>query len=228
MLVALTRRPFTLIALAVLTIYLPSYLATQFLPPAPENLFSVAYLIAFLQALPIGGVAAIFFTWIAFQLLPDEETPRSQLGYVAVRAPILILVSVIVGVVGLLGFLLLVVPGITWHIACSVVFPVAAIERRGLLKALQRSIDLTRNRLAVIFGYSLALALAWGGFALVLALALTGWNFEGLLKDPFVLIALQPITDTVSLVLVGAFNAALYVELVRLKATSPDNSASSN
>ncbi len=128
--------------------------------------------------------------------------------------------SIVIGLGFIVGTLLLIIPGIILGLACTVALPAAAIERRGPMAAIRRSIRLTRRRLWAILGYGLAVVIPLAVVAFALELSFVDWDVRQLDRDPFVNTVLKPFVDTVIAATNAALTAAFYFELVRLEGES--------
>jgi hypothetical protein len=111
-----------------------------------------------LLGLVIGLVATTLFTGMVVQLVADvrdghRDASASQL--LQSVTPVLgqlILVGIVVGVGVLIGFILLIIPGLILLTIWSVSAPVVVLERPGGLKALGRSRELVRGNGWRVFG----------------------------------------------------------------------------
>jgi uncharacterized membrane protein len=85
------------------------------------------------------------------------------------KLPKLALASVISWMLTMLGFLLLIIPGIILSLAFAVVYPVAVFEKGSAIDSLRRSLQLTRGRRWNIFGASFVIAILAGVIGLAIA-----------------------------------------------------------
>jgi len=129
----------------------------------------------------------------------------------------LIAITILMTLALIVGFLLLIVPGVLMALAWSVVSPVRVVERRGVMESFTRSADLTRNRRGAIFGlfviswlFSVALGLITQLFIGGPMAAVSG----GAMLDALVL---SPLTSAISSMVTGAGVAVIYFELRRIK-----------
>lgn len=123
--------------------------------------------------------------------------------------------AIIVGLGTVLGFMLLIVPGVILMVLWSVAAPVVVVERRGVMASLQRSRDLTRGHRWEVFGLLviyMVLSFVIGLFAEGLGLA-TGGTFGTGSPIMAVNLVVGPIVNVVSGVVASAGVAALYYEL---------------
>ncbi len=142
------------------------------LPPnsTPQQLFS--WLPGFLGAL-VPLLASIFIVTVVFfpiaqgsaiKLASEQiEKGQADLG-VSVRfaASKLIRIwalSIVVGIILVLGFIALIVPGIILAIMFSLAFPVLLIENKGVLDSMGRSRELVGHRWLKTFGVYLVLGI---------------------------------------------------------------------
>ncbi|HVP14274.1 MAG TPA: hypothetical protein VMS88_01945 [Terriglobales bacterium] len=84
------------------------------------------------------------------------------------RLPIVLLVSLAVGILALLGLVACIVPGILIALALSMAVPAAVVERHSVGSALRRSVDLTRGFRGIVFGSFAVLTLLQFAVNLVL------------------------------------------------------------
>jgi hypothetical protein len=118
-----------------------------------------------LVALVISLVASILFTGMVVELVSDVQDGRrdSSAGQLLQAAtPVLgqlILVGIVAGIGIVIGFVLIIVPGlilITWW---SVAAPVVVLERPGVFEALRRSRELVRGNAWQVFGVLVVLVI---------------------------------------------------------------------
>lgn len=211
---ALTRRPVTALLLAVLSIYLPELTFLHLMPSAPVELLSLESLFYWLGLFGMTSLWAIFFGWVAFQVVDDRA--RKPLVEVAARALPFVLTLLLSTLLALLGMLALVVPGLIIAIACSVALPAAAVERLDPMQAINRSVVLTDNRRWAIFGITLAMYLPPLLAATMLEWRMDDQQFFPDRENPLVTYVSRPITDALQGAWGGAISAAFYAELLRL------------
>jgi len=131
--------------------------------PSPQQLFS--WFSGFLGALvPLVAsiliVTAVFFPIAqgsAIKLASEQiEKARADLGasvrFAASKLIRIWALSVVVGIIVVLGFIALVVPGIILAIMFSLAFPVLLIENKGVLDSMRRSRELVGHRWLKTFG----------------------------------------------------------------------------
>ena len=142
----------------------------------------------------------------------------------------MILVSIIVTLLTVLGFMLLIVPGIMIYCAFLVSVPALIEERRGVFGSMRRSRDLTRGSRMRIF---LLLIIFWifsiiisGLLGLIGGAPIMGPDMMQV-PDPILAGATSGIASALTSVIVAVALAALYVELRTVKegATTDDLAA---
>jgi cold shock CspA family protein len=123
--------------------------------------------------------------------------------------------SIIATLGTMLGYVLLIVPGIILSVLWSVAAPAVVVENRGVLASLQRSRDLTRGYRWSVFGLiviyvvlSWVIGLALGGLSLA-----TGGTLTGGTPNLAVTLISGPLVNIVAGVLASAGVASLYYEL---------------
>jgi hypothetical protein len=111
-----------------------------------------------LISLLIGLVASMLFTGMVVELVADvqdgrrDSTPRKLLSAVTPVLGQLIIVGIVAGVGELIGFILIIVPGLVLLTIWSVAAPVVVLERPPGLQALGRSRELVRGNGWQVFG----------------------------------------------------------------------------
>jgi hypothetical protein len=108
-------------------------------------------LIGYIGAILLNFVAGRFaqagcFRAVADAYLGEEVSWRSSLRFALRRLPAVVLLSILSGVLVLLGTVLLVIPGIYLYVAFTVAVPVLLVEGAGPVRALGRSRELVRGR----------------------------------------------------------------------------------
>ncbi|WP_242339556.1 MULTISPECIES: hypothetical protein [Anaeromyxobacter] len=110
--------------------------------------FAVVWLVA--MALLLVQMAAL--TYGAIQSLAGQPVQLGDLLRAGLRrAPVVLGVGVICYLASVLGFVLLIVPGLIVLTAVSVSVPVAVVERNGIFGSVRRSFQLTKGRRLAIF-----------------------------------------------------------------------------
>jgi Uncharacterised protein family (UPF0259) len=114
----------------------------------------------------IGLIATTLFTGMVVELVADiqdgrrDATPGQLLRAAAPVIGSLILVALVVGILTVVGFLLLVIPGLIALTVWSVAAPVVVLERPQGLKAMGRSRRLVSGNGWQVFGVILVLGVA--------------------------------------------------------------------
>ena len=221
---AIRHNPIVTLGLAILFGALPS-LGIEFVlmeleaaassdPSISTSLFQLFALIGLFSL--VGALSQAAFTW---PLVAHAEGRRATIGEclfaVATSIIPLILLTVLSIVAITLGLAALLVPGLMLWVIWMVAVPALVVERRGVLKSLRRSAELTKGARWSLFGLLLVLTVASMGIALTVE-AVTGQlqneEVRAALEDPLFL-SLTLITDTLMTLLYAAVIASLYVEL---------------
>ncbi|MBJ7484699.1 glycerophosphoryl diester phosphodiesterase membrane domain-containing protein [Brevundimonas sp.] len=126
--------------------------------------------------------------------------------------------AILMGLGLIIGFILLVVPGIILSVMWIVAAPAVVAEKRGVMESFQRSRDLTRGNRWVIF----FLALIYGIATMIITWSILGvgmataGSFEAGATSPINLL-LTPLVNVVSSVISAAGIASIYYELRSIK-----------
>jgi hypothetical protein len=114
----------------------------------------------------VGLIATTLFTGMVVELVADvqdgrrDATPGQLLRAAAPVLGSLILVAIAVGILTVLGFLLVIVPGLIALTVWSVAAPVVVLERPPGLRAMRRSRELVAGNGWPVFGVILVLGVA--------------------------------------------------------------------
>jgi len=161
-------------------------------------------LVAFLIIL----VASNVFTGMVVELVADvqdgrrDATPGQLLRAVTPVLGQLILVGLVVGVGVVIGFILIVVPGLILLTLWSVAAPVVVLEKPGVFAALSRSSQLVRGNGWQVFFVILLLVIVVGVLgAVVEGLAASAGSAAGIVARVVVGVLTAPITALASAVL---------------------------
>lgn len=133
--------------------------------------------------------------------------------------PALIGLSLLLGLVVGLGFLLLIVPGVIIYCATAVAVPALIEERCGVYESIERSRALTRGTRWQVFGL---VAIYWISAMIIQAMvglvrtALFGVA-EPAIADPAIAGIAEAISASLSTMIIAVVTAALYVELREVK-----------
>jgi hypothetical protein len=168
-----------------------------------------------LVATLVGLIAQILFTGMVVELVADvqdgrrDATPRQLLKAAVPVFGSLVLIGIVAGVGVLIGFILLVVPGLILLTIWSVAAPVVVLERPPGLGALSRSRELVRGQgwptFGVIFVLFAGVSIVGGGIEIAADTAGAG---VGLVVRVVVGVLTAPLAALAA--------AVLYFELVRL------------
>jgi len=123
--------------------------------------------------------------------------------------------AIVAGIGTLIGFILLIVPGVILCVLWSVAAPAVVVEKRGVFESLQRSRDLTRGHRWPVFGLLVIyVVLSWIIGAVVggLSVATGGSVLDGT-PNLWVNLIAGPVVNVLSGVVASAGVAALYYEL---------------
>jgi len=109
------------------------------------------------------------------------------------KLPSLLVATLIVGIITVIGFIALIVPGIIFHIMFFLVVPVIVIENIGALASLSRSRELVSNRWLKTFLLALIIYLILGIVAFVVSLIVTPLGIYGHIFGNIVTAFIEPI-----------------------------------
>lgn len=137
----------------------------------------------------------------------------------------LLIVGILAGIGVMLGFLLLIAPGIILAVRWSVSAPVVVIEREGPTKSLGRSAELTENHRWAIFGLALLYFLFAYAVQVVATMAYSamqggvGAGWAGLASNPVWLgfVGVSSVIQAVVSLISAVGTAVIYFELRRVK-----------
>ena len=172
---------FVVIALVVTSpthIYM-AYVTTQVIEGTPPG--SLAILTPLVQ---IGGAILwmILTAAITYGTYQDLRGRKASLGEFLARGLPLIFpvigVAVLYFLMMMVGFVLLVIPGMIIFIMYMVAIPVAVVERPGVFKSLSRSKVLTKGNRWRVFGAYLVIVIITMAITVVIGLVTTGAAFQ--------------------------------------------------
>lgn len=136
--------------------------------------------------------------------------------------------GIVAGLGMMLGYMLLIVPGVILTVLWSVAAPAVVVEKRGIFESLQRSRDLTRGFRWPVFGLLVIyMVLTW-----VVSIAIGGLNLAlggsfGVAPNLAVNLITGPVVNVLSGVVASAGVASLYYELRTAKeGANPEDLAS--
>ncbi|MGO9487782.1 MAG: hypothetical protein ACLQBB_01995 [Solirubrobacteraceae bacterium] len=168
----------------------------------------------------IGLIATTLFTGMVVQLVADvqdgrrDATPGQLLRAVLPVLGSLILVALVAGVLILIGFVLIIVPGLILLTVWSVAAPVVVLERPPGLGALRRSRELVRGygwqAFGVIFVLGVAVAVLAASIEIAAESAGTGVG-----------IVVRVVLGVLTAPLSALAAAVLYFELLRVRGERP-------
>ncbi len=169
-----------------------------------------------LLATLIGLIATTLFTGMVVELVADvqdgrrDATPGQLLRAATPVIGSLILVALAVGVLTVIGFVLLIVPGLIALTVWSVAAPIVVLERPPGLKAMRRSRELVAGNgwptFGVIFVLGVAVAIVAGAIEIAAESAGTGVG-----------IVVRVVVGVLTAPLSALAAAVLYFELMRLR-----------
>lgn len=174
----------------------------------------VSALVTILLALITQG--ALVRATVAYSEGRKASFAESAMAGLSVAWP-LFLLAILSGLGMLLGFILLIVPGIILYVMWSVSAPALVEERLGPVEALGRSNDLTDGARWKIFGLLLVLLVAYwlfSGLAALFGVMLAGGVTEfstGTMSLGY--LAFSTVIQTITAAVWGAIQTSLYVEL---------------
>jgi hypothetical protein len=127
-------------------------------------------------------------------------------------------ISLLAGLGEMVGFMLLIVPGVILALAWMVAIPVRVMEGRGVVAALRRSAELTRNHRGALFLMFVVLIIAYMLFSFAVGVLFTAVG-AALAPDNIAIVALvcQPLVGAVASIVSAAFVASVYYELRTIK-----------
>lgn len=136
--------------------------------------------------------------------------------------------AIIAGLGMMLGYMLLIVPGVILSVLWAVAAPAVVVEKRGVFESLQRSRDLTRGLRWQVFGLLVIyVVLSWiigaaiGGLSLAL-----GGSFWDASPNLWLNLITGPVVNVLSGVVASAGVASLFYELRTAKeGAAPDELA---
>lgn len=135
--------------------------------------------------------------------------------------------AIIAGLATILGYILLLIPGLILSVLWSVAAPAVVVEKRGVFESLQRSRDLTRGFRWQVFGLIVIYAvLSWIIGAAIGGVGLALGGLSGDTPNLWFNLATGPVVNVLSGVVASAGVAALYYELRTAKeGAAPDELA---
>ena len=147
---------------------------------------------------------------------------ESAMAGLRVAAP-LFLLGILLALGLMLGFVLLIVPGIILYLMWAVASPALVEENIGVFEAFNRSSFLTKGARWKIFGLGLIVVLIYWVFSLVIGLVLVSiYGLQGLAEStqqglPIAFLLVSGVISTILTAIVNTIQTALYVELLNWK-----------
>ena len=127
--------------------------------------------------------------------------------------PALIGLTVLTSIILIVGFILLIVPGIIFYVIFSVAVPVLVEERPGIIGSLERSVALTRGSRWQVFGVLVVYILFYMAISMVLGVVGGVAGQQSLVAQLFV----STVIGVAGTLVFAALLASLYVELRTVK-----------
>jgi hypothetical protein len=135
----------------------------------------------------------------------------------------LIGLTILTSIVLMVGFILLIVPGIIFYVILSVAVPVLVEERPGVIKSMERSVALTRGSRWQVFGVLVIFALFYMAVSMVLGVVGGVAGSSSMVGQLIV----SGLTGVVVALVLAAVLASLYVELRTVKEGATSESLAS-
>lgn len=131
--------------------------------------------------------------------------------------------SILLSLALVVGFMLLIVPGVIMMTVWAVVIPVVVIEQTGIFDAFTRSRDLTRNHRGSVLGLLIVVAIA--AFLLAMLVGFIGGAFGAILgaSEGLIGAVAMVVAQVVAAMISSAGAGVIYAELRRAKeGVAPD------
>ena len=166
-----------------------------------------------------GIVQLVAGVWLAGTIVKIVEDVESDgvvdasvgelFGLVWPRLISLILLSIVVGILTFIGFILLVIPGIILTLMWIVSTPSMMVEEKGVFDSMSRSSELTRGNRMRILGVGVLLVVAYIILALIISLLAAITPVLGIIGGIILLVAVYPYLSIIV--------SVLYFNLVEVK-----------
>jgi hypothetical protein len=173
-----------------------------------SELLAVASPALVLVSLIIELVAGTLFTGMVVQLVADVQDGRRDASpgqLLRAATPVmgqLILVGIVAGIGIVIGFVLIIIPGLILLTVWSLVAPVVVLENPGVFAALRRSRELVRGNGWQVFGVIVVLYLLVGVLAFIIeAAAASAGSGVGIVARVVVGVLTAPLTALAASVL---------------------------
>jgi hypothetical protein len=179
-------------------------------------------LIGLISAFVIQFVAGRFaqagcFRAIADAYLGEQVGWRSSLRFALRRLPAIVWMTILAGILTVLGFLALIVPGVYLYVAFTVAVPVLLVEGVGPWRALGRSRRLVRGRWWGTLGVSIVGSLLVSVVSLAISGLLVGVAFANPSRNTVTGFVLNTLAATLGSMIAtpaaAAFVTVLYIDL---------------
>lgn len=174
--------------------------------------------------------ATMLFTYIAYGAIVHgaiqshaghDAGPGAMLGGAVNTLPAVLAASLMSAVIIIIGYALLLIPGIIFSVMLFVTIPTIIEEGQGPVAALRRSIELTDSYRWPIFWTSVVGGLVTGVLSMVMSLIGNAIVTGG--SSPFIEAGLFLIESGLSTAFSGALVAAVYLELREIREGIPDD-----
>jgi hypothetical protein len=146
------RDQFTLLVAAALVVFIPVAIVNGIVYAGDVSLLGVLFILV------LGTIATYWFQGMVVEAAQDiRDGRRDHTVGTLMRSAVPVIVplfaaGVLVGLAFLIGFVLLIVPGLIVLTFLAVVAPVLVLERAGVFDAFRRSIELVRESPFQVFG----------------------------------------------------------------------------
>jgi uncharacterized membrane protein len=179
-------------------------------------------LVGFISAFVIQFIAGRFaqagcFRAIADAYLGEEVGWRSSLRFALRRLSAVVGMTILAGILTVLGFVLLIIPGVYLYVAFTVAVPVLLVEGAGPWRALRRSRQLVRGRWWGTLGVSIVGSLLVSVVSLAISGLLVGVAFANPSRNTVTGFVLNTLAATLGSMIAtpaaAAFVTVLYIDL---------------
>jgi len=169
--------------------------------------------------------AAIVYGSLEHFASRNKGLPEIISGGISSLIPVIIL-SIAVVLLTMLGYILLVIPGIMVSVALYVAVPAVVAEKMPISDAFQRSLDLTDGFRWSVFGVVILTGIAGQILAFILSFAENSLLTSGDIGSLYIYLALLALQMAITTALSGAVSAATYSHLrIAKEGVSADNIA---
>lgn len=154
---------------------------TRLLPQMPLviGIFAITAVVSYILS-PLGDWVALIGEALAVVVTYRELGGRASTNTsIAIRLFLAVVAGIVAGLVTLIGFVLLIIPGVYLLVRLQLVVPAVMLEDSGPLEALGRSLELTQSHTWTVFGVWFAPLLAGLTFTLGVIVAADGITLSG-------------------------------------------------